>query len=126
MRSVVGAALCLRLSVDSAEPGALRSVLTARAAAAILPPLTLAPSMRTVAATAVLAFALALAAPTRAQMRADLPGGPAPVTVYETAGTPTLGSLFNAKTLRLNHSYEFSYSSFAGDGLGLGVYTTSL
>ncbi|MDX1420593.1 MAG: hypothetical protein R3181_11550 [Rubricoccaceae bacterium] len=82
--------------------------------------------MRTVAATAVLAVALAFAAPTRAQMRADLPGGPAPVTVYETAGTPTLSSLFNAQTLRLSHSYEFSYSSFAGAGLGLGVYTTSL
>src|SRR5690606_1051296 len=48
------------------------------------------------------------------------------VTVYETAGAPTLASLFNARTLRINHSYEFSYSSFAGDGLGLGVYTTSL
>ncbi|HLT46551.1 MAG TPA: hypothetical protein VK002_04925 [Rubricoccaceae bacterium] len=82
--------------------------------------------MRTVVATAVLAAALALAAPARAQLRADLPGGPAPVAVYETPGALSLAQLFNARTLRIDHSYEFSYSSFAGGGLGLGVYTTSL
>lgn len=84
------------------------------------------PAGRTVVATAVLAVALALAAPARAQMRADLPGRSATATVYEAGGAPTLASLFNAKTLRFSQSYEFSYSSFAGDGLGLGVYTASL
>ena len=82
--------------------------------------------MRPLVATAVLVFALALAAPTRAQMRADLPGGPAPAVVYETGATPTLASLFNAKTLRVSNSYEFSYSTFGGENLGLGVFTTSL
>src|SRR5690606_33500904 len=27
---------------------------------------------------------------------------------------------------RIGHSYEMSYSSFGGEGIGLGVYTTSL
>ena len=82
--------------------------------------------MRTLAVTTLLAVALACASPARAQMRADLPGGPAPAAVYASPTAPTLASLFNANTLRLNHSYEFSYSSFGSGGLGLGVYTTSL
>lgn len=82
--------------------------------------------MRSLVVTVVLAAALLLAAPARAQLRADLPGGPAPAAVYASPTAPTLASLFNAETLRFNHSYEFSYSSFGGDGLGLGVYTTSL
>ena len=78
----------------------------------------------------VAAFALAVSIssvlPAHAQLRADLPGEPAPVAVHGTPQISGLGSLFNARTLRLNHGYEFSYSSFGGDGLGLGIYTTSL
>ena len=80
--------------------------------------------MRTVFATALLVAVLAL--PARAQLRTDLPGDPAPAVVYDAGSVPSLGSLFNAQTLRLDHSYELSYSSFGGSSLGLGVYTSSL
>lgn len=74
---------------------------------------------------AVIAAAL-LTAPAQAQLRADLPGGPAPVALSDAPGPLSLGGLFNANTLRLSHSYEFSYSALGGASLGLGVYTTSL
>lgn len=81
--------------------------------------------MRAALTLAVLLASLYVAAPAQAQRRADLPGRPAPVAVYETPGTPTLRGLFNANTLRLSHSYEMSYNSYGG-GVGLGVYTSSL
>lgn len=76
---------------------------------------------------AVLTVCLAglLAAPASAQLRADL-GRPAPVVLSETPGALSLGALFNAETLDLSQSYEFSASTGAGGNLGLGIYTTTL
>ena len=81
--------------------------------------------MRIAFATLLLAAVLLVADPAHAQLRSDLPGN-APATLYTAPETPTLASLFNAQTLRLSHSYEMSYSSFAGAGVGLGIYTSSL
>ena len=81
--------------------------------------------MRQIAATAVLA-ALLLAAPASAQLRANVPGSPAPSVVQATPGSTALGDLFASDRFRVNHSYELSYSSFGGQSLGLGVYTASL
>jgi len=65
------------------------------------------------------------AAPAAGQTRAGLPGAPAPVAVYG-ANAPSLGGLLDPRAFRLSHSYEFSYGGFAGESVGLGVYTTSL
>lgn len=73
----------------------------------------------------VLLFALA-ASPVDAQRRADLPGSPAPVELSDSGQPLSLSGLFNAQTLKIGHSYEFSYSALGGGSLGLGVYTTSL
>lgn len=66
------------------------------------------------------------AAPAYAQRRADLPGTPAAVVLADSGQPLSLSGLFNSQTLRIGHSYEFSYSGFGGSNLGLGVYTTSL
>lgn len=75
----------------------------------------------------LLAVVLLAAAPAQAQLRADRPAGPAPVAVYASSG-PSLGlaQLLASDAFRVSHSYELSYTSFAGEGLGLGVFTTSL
>ena len=67
-----------------------------------------------------------LAAPVRAQAVADLPAGQAPVSVYASSETPTLKQLFNAQTLRVRQSYEFSYTGGGAGTMGMGVYTASL
>ena len=79
------------------------------------------------ATVAVILLAL-YAAPASAQLRSDLPGQPAPVSVYADGAqsVPSLGSLFNRSNFRVNTSYEFSASAFGGESLGLGVFTTSL
>ena len=82
--------------------------------------------MRSLFATLLLAALLATAAPARAQLRADLPGQPAGVAVYDAPAVPSLRSLFNVETLKFSQSYEASYSSMGGSSLGLGVYTSSL
>jgi hypothetical protein len=74
----------------------------------------------------VLLLALFAAQQAQAQLRADVPARPAPVAVYEQPTGFALGQLFNAETLRLSHSYELSYSSFGGQGIGVGLYTSSL
>ena len=83
--------------------------------------------MRTAALALLLAAALA-AAPADAQRTADLPGRQAPVALSDGAASPglSLGQLFNAETVKFSQSYELSYSSGLGGGVGLGVYTTSL
>jgi hypothetical protein len=75
-----------------------------------------------------LAFLLAVAAPAQAQRASDLPGRPAPVALTDdgSGSALSLGQLFNAETVRFSQSYELSYSSGLGGGVGLGVYTTSL
>jgi hypothetical protein len=80
------------------------------------------------AATVAVVLLALYAAPATAQRRADLPGAPAPVSVYTdgAAAVPTLGSLFNRSNFRVNTSYELSYSGFGGESLGLGVFTTTL
>jgi hypothetical protein len=77
------------------------------------------------APVAVLLLAL-YAAPAAAQRRADLPGRPAPVAVYDAGTGAPAGGLLDPSAFRFSHSYEFSYSGFGGEGLGLGMYTTSL
>lgn len=75
----------------------------------------------------VLTIALLAAHPAEAQLRAEIPGKPAPVAVYEQANSGfSLGQLFNAESFRVSHGYQFSYNSFAGEGIGVGVYTSSL
>jgi hypothetical protein len=75
----------------------------------------------------VLTVALLAAHPVQAQLRAEAPGKPAPVAVYDQPASGfALGQLFDSEAFRLSHSYEFSYNSFAGEGIGVGVYTTSL
>lgn len=83
--------------------------------------------MRTAALALLLAVFL-VASPASAQRTADLPGRQAPVALTDGAGTPglSLGQLFNAETIKFSQSYEMSYSSGLGGGVGLGVYTTSL
>jgi hypothetical protein len=83
--------------------------------------------MRSAFAVLLLAGTLLLAAPADAQFRADLPTREAPAAVTNT-GAPSLGlaRLFASDKFKLSHSYEMSYSSFGGQGLGLGVYTGSL
>ena len=66
------------------------------------------------------------AAPAYAQRRADLPANPPAVELAGSDQPLSLAGLFNAQSLRIGHSYEFSYSGFGGSSLGLGVYTTSL
>ena len=77
-------------------------------------------------AVLVAALGLCLALPARAQIAADLPGKPAPVSITETPGSASLSSLFSAQTLRLSHSYEYGYSAGAGGDLGMGIYTSTL
>lgn len=62
-----------------------------------------------------------------AQLIEDAPvsGNTPSVTGTEGSGL-SLSGLFNKNTVRIGHSYEFSYTSMAGGSLGLGVYTTSL
>ncbi len=74
----------------------------------------------------VLLVVLITSAPAYAQLRTDLPGGPAPVVLTDSQRPLTLSGLFNAQTLRIGHSYEFSYTGYGGGSLGLGIYTTSL
>lgn len=64
--------------------------------------------------------------PVQAQLRTDVPGRPAPVALSDAPQPLSLGSLFNANTLKFSHSYEMSYSAMGGSSLGLGIYTTSL
>jgi len=77
---------------------------------------------------AVLLVAVLLAtAPAQAQLRADRPGTPAPVSVYEQPSSGlALGQLLASDAFRVSHSYSLSYGSVGGQGLGLGVLTTSL
>jgi hypothetical protein len=83
--------------------------------------------MRQLLPIAVFAVALLLAAPAQAQLRANLPTAPAPVVVYDQpTGTSLLSRYVNSETFKLSHSYEFSYSNLGSEGVGLGVYTTSL
>jgi len=83
--------------------------------------------MRRLLPVAAFAIALAVAVPAQAQLRADLPAGPAGVAVFEQpAATSFFNRYVNAETVRLSHSYEMSYSQFGSEGVGLGVYTTSL
>lgn len=83
--------------------------------------------MRHLLPIAVLALALLAAAPADAQLRSAIPSGNAPVAVYDQpASASGLGQLFNSDNFRVSHSYEFSYGNVAGDGIGLGMYTTSL
>lgn len=81
--------------------------------------------MRLTLATATLAVFL-LAAPASAQLRADLPGGPSPAIVQTAPGSTSLAGLFASENFRVGHSYELSYSSAGGQGIGLGVYTATL
>jgi hypothetical protein len=66
------------------------------------------------------------ASPAVGQSRADLPGAPAPVAVYGADAPATLSGLLDPRAFRVSHSYEFSYGGFAGESIGLGIYTTSL
>ncbi len=74
----------------------------------------------------VLLIVLISSASAYAQLRTDLPGDPAPVVLTDSQRPLTLSGLFNTQTLRIGHSYEFSYTGYAGGSLGLGIYTTSL
>ncbi|MCH7638310.1 MAG: hypothetical protein IH855_02440 [Bacteroidetes bacterium] len=74
----------------------------------------------------VLLVVLITSAPAYAQLRTDLPGDPAPVVLTDSQRPLTLSGLFNSQTLRIGHSYEFSYTGYGGSSLGLGIYTTSL
>lgn len=77
--------------------------------------------------TLVLTAVLFLSTPSYAQLRADLPSGAPAVSVFEAPPTGfSLRSLFNPDHFRIGQSYEMSFSSFGGQSLGLGVYTTSL
>ena len=83
--------------------------------------------MRSAFAVLLLAGTLLLADPAAAQFRADLPTREAPAAVTSTgASSLGLARLFASDKFKLSHSYEMSYSSFGGQGLGLGVYTGSL
>ncbi|GAB5535580.1 MAG: hypothetical protein Rubg2KO_18290 [Rubricoccaceae bacterium] len=78
------------------------------------------------AVLALCLLGLVLAAPAQSQAIADRPGQQAPVSVYASPETPTLKQLFNAQTLRVSQSYEFSYAGGGAGTMGLGVYTASL
>jgi hypothetical protein len=82
--------------------------------------------MRTYLPAVVLLLALFAAQSAHAQLRADVPTRPAGVAVYEQPTGFGLGQLFNSDNFRLSHSYELSYNSFGGQGIGLGLYTSSL
>jgi hypothetical protein len=83
--------------------------------------------MRRLLPVAAFAVALAVAVPAQAQLRAELPSGPAGVAVFDQpTGSSFLSQYVNAETVKVSHSYELSYSSFGSEGVGLGVYTTSL
>jgi hypothetical protein len=83
--------------------------------------------MRRLLPVAAFAVALAVAVPAQAQLRAELPTGPAGVAVFDQpTGGSFLSQYVNAETVKVSHSYELSYSSFGSEGVGLGVYTTSL
>lgn len=80
--------------------------------------------MRTVLILLLIVFIAA--APAYAQRRADLPSSPPPVELATNGQPISMSGLFNAQTLKVGHSYEFSYSGFGGSSLGLGIYSTSL
>jgi len=74
----------------------------------------------------VLLIVLIASVPAYAQRRADLPANPPAVQLAGSDQPLSLSGLFNAQSLRIGHSYEFSYSGYGGSSLGLGVYSTSL
>ncbi len=74
----------------------------------------------------LLAAVLFLSVPAQAQLRANLPDGNATAAVYQTQTGFSLRSLINPDHFKIGQSYEMSFSSFGGQSLGLGVYTTSL
>ncbi len=74
----------------------------------------------------LLLIVLVYAAPAYAQRRADLPANPSAVQLSGADQPLSLSGLFNAQSLKIGHSYEFSYTGYGGSSLGLGIYTTSL
>lgn len=62
-----------------------------------------------------------------AQLKSQMPQ---PANVGESMLKPrssnVLFGFFNPANFRMSHSYSLSYSSFAGQGLALGVYTNSM
>lgn len=84
--------------------------------------------MRCLYSLFIAAFVLMAALPAEAQLRSEIPTRPG-VAMHDHPGTPVglaTNQWFNRDNFRLAHSYEFSYSQFGGQSLGLGVYTTSL
>ena len=74
----------------------------------------------------LLAAVLFLAVPAHAQLRADVPSQSGTAAVYQAQTGFSLRSLLNPDHFKIGQSYEMSFSSFGGQSLGLGVYTTSL
>ena len=74
----------------------------------------------------ILAAVLFLAVPAQAQLRAEVPSQSGTAAVYQTQTGFSLRSLLNPDHFKIGQSYEMSFSSFGGQSLGLGVYTTSL
>ena len=73
-----------------------------------------------------LAAVLFLAVPAQAQLRANVPSQSGTAAVYQSQTGFSLRSLINPDHFKIGQSYEMSFSSFGGQSLGLGVYTTSL
>lgn len=84
------------------------------------------PRLLTIITIILLAAVLFLAVPAQAQLRADVPGQNATAAVYQSQSGFSLRSLINPDHFRIGQSYEMSFSSFGGQSLGLGVYTTTL
>lgn len=81
--------------------------------------------------TSLLAFCmvvlLSAAYPAHAQFRADGAGQPAPARVYsDSQFGAALDKLFSDEHFQMGHAYEMSYTSLAGQGMSMGMYTNSL
>lgn len=70
---------------------------------------------------------LGLALPAQAQLRADVQTQQAPTKLYASdAPGFTLNRLFSPQHFRMQHSFEFSSSSFGGQTASMGMYTNTM
>lgn len=106
--------------------GAFRSLLTILAQGSIMALHSTPPSMPRLFTILFLAAVLFLSVPAQAQLRADVPSQSGTAAVYQADTGFSLRSLINPDHFKIGQSYEMSFSSFGGQSLSLGVYTTSL
>ena len=76
----------------------------------------------------LIALAIMLVLPVRAQFREAVPKTHPPVRLYEATGKvgAFLGRMFSPSVFQMNHSFEMSAGSFGGQGFSMGMYTNTM